>query len=175
MSAPYLAEIRIFAGNFAPVNWATCDGQLMPISQNNALFSLIGTMYGGDGITTFGLPNMRGCSPMHSGQGAGLSQRNLGETAGVQNVTLIQNQMPQHTHTVRVSTATDHLAIPTANTWGSGQRGMGNVYAPSGASNVQMSPSGTSFAGSSLPHNNLQPYLVLTFIIAQAGIYPSRN
>jgi microcystin-dependent protein len=175
MSSPYLAEIRIFAGNFAPYGWATCDGQLLPISQNNALFSLIGTMYGGDGQTTFALPDMRGRGPMHFGQGVGLSSHNQGETAGAQNITLIQQEMPQHTHTVQVSTATDHLSIPTGHTWGSGQRGMGNVYAPSGASNVQMNPVGTSFAGSSLPHNNLQPYLVLTFIIAQLGIYPSRN
>jgi microcystin-dependent protein len=176
MSSPYLAEIRIFAGNFAPHGWATCDGQLLPISQNTALFSLLGTFYGGNGTSNFALPNMQGRGPMHFGQGAGLTQRVIGETGGEQNVTLIQTEMPQHTHTVQVSTATDHLASPNGNTWGTGQRGMGNVYAPSSpGNNVQMDPFGTALAGGNLPHNNLPPYLVLTFIIAQVGIYPSRN
>lgn len=176
MATPFLAEIRMFTGNFAPVGWAECNGQLIPITQNTALFSLLGTFYGGDGKSTFALPNMQGCAPMHFGQGPGLTPRDLGETAGEQTVTLLQTEMPAHSHTVQVSTATDHLANPNGNTWGSGQRGMGNTYAATNASNnVQMDPFATSIAGGNLPHNNMPPFLVLTFIIALQGIFPARS
>ena len=175
MAAPFLAEIRIFTGNFAPYGWATCDGQIVPISQNTALFSLIGTYYGGNGTSTFALPDLRGCAPLHPGQGPGLSLYVIGQTGGSQTVTLLQSEMPAHTHTAQASTDTDHLASPAGNAWGTGQRGMGNVYAPTSANNVQMDPLATSIAGGNLPHNNMPPFLVLTFIIAQQGVFPQRS
>ena len=182
MSAPFVAEIRIFAGNFAPTGWALCDGQLLPISQNTALFSLLGTTYGGDGKSTFALPNLQGSAPMHPGQGAGLSLRDLGETGGEQNVTLITSEMPAHTHIMQASgtqgTATtasgNLLAMATAT--GSGKQGGASnitMYSTS-AVNTNMNPFGTSIAGGSLPHNNMPPYLGLTFIIALQGIFPQR-
>jgi microcystin-dependent protein len=174
MANPFLAEIRIFAGNFAPTGWATCDGQLLPISQNTALFSLLGTTYGGDGKSTFALPNLQGSAPMQSGQGPGLSLRDLGETGGEQTVTLLQTEMPAHSHGVQASTTPDQTN-PANNAWASGQKGFGNVYAPSGANNVQMSPAAMSTTGGNLPHNNMPPYLCLTFIIALQGVFPSRS
>jgi microcystin-dependent protein len=174
MANPFLAEIRIFAGNFAPTGWATCDGQLLPISQNTALFSLLGTTYGGDGKSTFALPNLQGSAPMQSGQGPGLSLRDLGETGGEQTVTLLQTEMPAHSHGVEASMTPDQTN-PTNNAWASGQKGFGNVYAPSGANNVQMNPLAMSTTGGNLPHNNMPPYLCLTFIIALQGVFPSRS
>jgi microcystin-dependent protein len=174
MANPFLAEIRIFAGNFAPTGWATCDGQLLPISQNTALFSLLGTTYGGDGKSTFALPNLQGSAPMQQGQGPGLSLRDLGETGGEQTVTLLQTEMPAHSHGVQASTTPDQTN-PTNNAWASGQKGFGNVYAPSGANNVQMNPLAMSTTGGNLPHNNMPPYLCLTFIIALQGVFPSRS
>ena len=173
MSNPFVAEIRLFAGNFAPNGWAICDGQLMPISQNTALFSLIGTLYGGDGKSTFALPNFQGSAPVHQGQGPGLSLRDLGETGGEQSVTLLSTEMPAHTHTVQGATA-GGLATPVSNAWGSARRGFGNLYSASSANNVQMSPFATTIAGGNLPHNNMPPYLCLTFIIALVGIFPAR-
>ena len=176
MSNPFVAEIRIFTGNFAPVGWATCDGQLMPISQNTALFSLLGTTYGGDGKSTFGLPNLQGSAPMQQGQGPGLSLRDLGEMGGEQTVTLLQTEMPSHSHTAQVSTGTDHTSAPTNNAWGSGQRGMGNVYAPrTPQTSVQMNAFAISVAGGGQPHNNMHPYLALTFIVALQGVFPARS
>src|SRR5215467_10980193 len=129
MSAPFVAEIRIFAGNFAPTGWALCDGQLLPISQNTALFSLLGTTYGGDGKSNFALPNLQGCAPMQAGQGAGLSLRDLGETAGEQQVTLLQTEMPAHTHGALGSTGSDQTS-PANVSWGSGSKfGGGDIYA----------------------------------------------
>jgi len=174
MSNPFVAEIRIFAGNFAPTGWALCNGQLMPISQNTALFSLLGTTYGGDGKSNFGLPNMQGSAPMQSGQGPGLSLRDLGETGGEQTVTLLQTEMPAHTHAVQAST-TGGLPSPTNNAWASGLKGHPGSYAASGSGNVQMGPVGTSIAGGNLPHNNMQPFLALTFIIALQGVFPPRS
>jgi|SRR5579862_1773234 microcystin-dependent protein len=174
MSNPFVAEIRIFAGNFAPTGWALCNGQLMPISQNTALFSLLGTTYGGDGKSNFGLPNMQGSAPMQSGQGPGLSLRDLGETGGEQTVTLLQTEMPAHTHGVQAST-TGGLPSPTNNAWASGLKGHPGSYAASGSGNVQMGPVGTSIAGGNLPHNNMQPFLALTFIIALQGVFPPRS
>jgi microcystin-dependent protein len=166
----------MFASNFAPHGWAACNGQILPISQNTALFSLMGTFYGGNGTSNFALPDMQGNAPMHRGQGAGLSERVIGEIGGEQSVTLLQTEMPNHTHSVQVSTDTDHLASPVNNSWGSGQRGMSNVYAPSSpGNNVQMNPFATSVAGGSLPHNNMPPYLVVMFIIALVGVFPARN
>jgi microcystin-dependent protein len=178
MSNPFLAEIRIFTGNFAPTGWALCDGQLLPISQNTALFSLLGTTYGGDGKSNFALPNLQGCSPMQAGQGPGLSLRDLGETAGEQTVTLLQTEMPSHSHAAvaTTDTTTSPNASPANNIWASGQKGFGNVYTPSvSGQNVQMSPFGTSIAGGSLPHNNMMPFLGLMFIIALQGVFPARS
>ena len=176
MANPFLAEIRIFTGGFAPKGWASCDGQLMPISQNTALFSLLGTTYGGNGTSNFALPNLQGCAPMQAGQGPGLSLRDLGETAGEQTVTLLQTEMPAHSHTAQGSTGSDQTT-PVNNAWAAGAKlGGGNLYFPSTpASNVQMSPFGTSISGGSLPHNNMPPFLGLTFIIALQGVFPARS
>jgi microcystin-dependent protein len=172
MSNPFVAEIRIFPFNFPPKGWAFCDGQLLPISQNTALFSLLGTTYGGDGKSNFALPNLQGSAPMHPGQGPGLSLHDLGETSGSDTVTLLQSEMPAHTHGVQASTSPDQLT-PVNNAWASGQKGFGNVYAPPG-NNANMSPAATSPAGGSQPHNNLQPYLTLNFCIALQGVFPPR-
>ena len=175
MSNPFLAEIRIFTAGFAPKGWAQCDGQLMPISQNTALFSLLGTTYGGNGTSNFALPNLQGCAPMQAGQGPGLSLRDLGETAGEQTVTLLQTEMPAHGHTVQAASDTTQFT-PVGNAWGTGQKGFGNVYAASNPqTNVQMNPFGTSIAGGSQPHNNMQPFLGLMFIIALQGVFPARS
>lgn len=175
MSDQFVAEIRIFPFNFAPKGWAFCDGQILPISQNTALFSLLGTTYGGDGKSNFALPNLQGCAPMQQGQGPGLSLRDLGETAGEQSVTLLQTEMPAHTHGVLAASATDS-GSPANCAWGSGQKGFGNVYATLPPSpNVQMNPFGTSIAGGSLPHNNMMPFLGLNYCIALQGIFPPRS
>src|SRR5437588_180634 len=175
MSNPFVAEIRIFAGNFAPKGWAQCDGQLLPISQNTALFSLLGTTYGGDGKSTFALPNLQGSAPMQAGQGPGLSLRDLGETGGEQTVTLLQTEMPAHSHSAR-ATSTTNQASPATNVWASGQKGFGNVYTGSSPqTNRQMSSFATSIAGGNLPHNNMPPFLGLTFIIALQGVFPARS
>jgi len=176
MSNPFVAEIRIFTGNFAPKGWALCDGQLMSISQNTALFSLLGTTYGGDGRSNFALPDLQGSAPMQAGQGPGLSLRDLGETAGEQTVTLLQTEMPAHSHGVQASGGTTQ-PTPVNNAWGSGQKGFGNVYAASNTpTNVQMNNTvGTSIAGGNQPHNNMPPFLGLTFIIALQGIFPARS
>jgi len=174
MSSPFVAEIRIFGFNFAPKGWAFCNGQLMPISQNTALFSLLGTTYGGDGISTFGLPNFQGSAPMHQGQGAGLSLRDLGESAGEQTVTLLESEMPAHAHGAQAYPNAGGQG-PTNNAWsGANQRGI-SEYTPSSAQNVQMSPLALSVTGGSLPHNNMMPYLVLNFCIALQGVFPSRT
>ena len=173
MPDPFVAEIRIFAGNFAPTGWATCNGQLMAISQNTALFSLLGTFYGGDGKSTFALPNLAGSAPMGQGQGAGLSQRLLGEQGGEPFVTLLTSEMPFHTHFVQAINQIGEDRIPGPTEALSISTGM-NLYKPSGTSTL-MSPQATSVTGSSLPHNNLQPYLAMTFIIALQGVFPPRG
>jgi microcystin-dependent protein len=175
MSNPFVAEIRVFPFNFAPKGWAFCDGQLLPISQNTALFSLLGTTYGGDGKSTFALPNLQGSAPMHPGQGPGLSLHVLGENAGSDTVTLLQSEMPAHTHTVQSLSAGDGVNSPQNNVWAGGGRGAPPTYTTSTANKVNMSPSGTSVSGSGLPHNNLQPYLTLNFCIALQGVFPPRQ
>jgi len=176
MSNQFVAEIRIFPFNFAPKGWAFCDGQLLPISQNTALFSLLGTTYGGDGKSNFALPNLQGSTPMQQGQGPGLSLRDLGEQSGEQNVTLLQTEMPAHTHTALGSTGSTS-ASPVGNAWASGAKlGGGNIYTPSvPANNVQMNPLALSISGGNLPHNNMMPYLTLNFCIALQGIFPPRT
>src|SRR5262249_11741754 len=147
MSNPFLAEIRIFTGGFAPKGWAQCDGQLMPISQNTALFSLLGTTYGGNGTSNFALPNLQGCAPMQAGQGPGLTLRDLGETSGEQTVTLLQTEMPAHSHTAQGAPAGGQPS-PKNNDWGQAGKGLGFLYAPSGAqTNTQMNPLALSISG----------------------------
>jgi len=184
MTNPFVAEIRIFTGNFAPKGWALCDGQILPISQNTALFSLLGTTYGGDGKSNFALPNLQGASPMQAGQGPGLSLRDLGEVGGEQTLTLLQTEMPAHSHTLQgFSTAFGGGADPTNAAFAKTRwfqdntnKGMVASYnAPSPQNNVQMHPFGVSIAGGNLPHNNLQPFLGLTFIIALQGVFPPRS
>ncbi|HEY6305353.1 MAG TPA: tail fiber protein [Candidatus Angelobacter sp.] len=175
MSDQFLAEIRIFGCNFAPVGWALCNGAILPISQFTAVFSLLGTQYGGNGTSNFALPNLQGSSPMNAGNGAGLTPRVQGETGGEQTVTLLQTQMPAHSHSAQGSSGSNQ-ASPAANAWGSGQKlGGGKIYAPSSANNVQMNPAALSPAGGNLPHNNLMPYLTLNFCIALQGIFPPRS
>ena len=171
MADPFLAEIRIFPFNFAPKGWAFCDGQLMPISQNTALFALLGTYYGGDGKSTFALPNLQGCSPMHPGQGQGLSERFLGEEGGEESVTLLISEIPIHTHAMMTVDGDPAESSDAAgNTLA---RSSLNVYTP--AANLSaMAPETLTPAGGSLPHNNLQPYLVLNYCIALQGIFPQR-
>jgi len=172
MSDPFVAEIRIFGFNFAPKGWAFCNGQLLPISQNTALFSLLGTTYGGDGKSTFALPDMQGNAPMQPGQGQGLSLRDLGETSGVETVTLLVSEMPSHPHTLNCSIDDADLRIPSPARSMAKSSG-GNMYAPANG-NQMMAFQALPPAGGSLPHNNLQPYLTLNFCIALQGIFPQR-
>jgi len=171
MSDPFLAEIRIFAGNFAPYQWATCDGQLMAISQNAALFSLIGTYYGGNGTSTFGLPNFGGSAAIAAGNGTGLTPRVIGEQGGETTVTLLTSEMPLHNHPMMAHGAgSGGLGSPQ----GAALAQSGSIYAPKGNTS-QMAPQAISPAGSSLAHNNVQPFLMLTFILCLSGIFPPRN
>jgi microcystin-dependent protein len=183
MSNPFLAEIRIFTGNFAPKGWALCDGQVLPLSQNTALFSLLGTTYGGDGKSNFALPNLQGMAPMQAGQGPGLSDRVLGEPGGTQTVTLLATEIPSHTHSL-MGTAVDGTGASATNgvlaktRWfvDSGNKGTVSQYNSVNQSQmVTMSPQSTSIAGGSQPHNNMMPFLGLTFIIALQGVYPPRT
>jgi len=173
MADPFVAEIRIFPFNFAPTGWATCDGQLLPISQNTALFSLLGTTYGGDGRSTFALPNLGGSAAMHPGQGAGLSQRFLGEQGGSDFITLLISEMPLHTHTVFASGEDANDDDPPNAAWASSV-GI-SMYQPAANINSTAAPQALTPAGGDLPHNNLQPYLVLNFCIAMQGVFPPRT
>ncbi len=175
MSEPFIAEIRIFAGNFAPRGWAFCNGQLLPIAQNTALFSLIGTTYGGDGRTTTALPNLQGRAPMHPGRGPGLTARRLGQRGGTETVTLTDAQLPNHTHTARVSLDAATFGSPN-NTRVIG-RGSGrfDAYYSGTGTQVDMQSNSLSETGGDQPHSNLQPFLAMTFIIALVGLYPSRG
>jgi microcystin-dependent protein len=183
MSDPFVAEIRIFPFNFPPKGWAFCDGQLMPISQNTALFSLVGTFYGGNGTTTFALPDMQDNAPMHPGQGPGLSLHDLGETGGTPIVTLLQTEIPIHTHVPQVSTAAatsnqgTNMVVGAAR-YDDGQGTTGDVSTFSANVTkplVQLSPFALAIAGGGLPHNNMQPYLTLNFCIALQGVFPPRG
>lgn len=174
MSDQFVAEIRIFPFNFPPTGWAFCDGQLMPISQNTALFSLLGTYYGGDGKSTFALPDMQGNSPMQSGQGQGLSDRFLGEMSGVESITLLQSEIPLHTHTVGTMTDPANLQIPGPDR-ALARSVNATAYQSNTSANLQMmAPQSLAPAGGGLPHNNMQPYLTLNFCIALQGIFPQR-
>ena len=170
MSDPFVAEIRMFGFNFAPTGWAFCNGQLLPISQNTALFSLLGTTYGGDGKSTFALPDLQGSVPIHPGQGQGLSLYDLGQTGGTSAVTLLTSEIPSHSHSF---TATEEIVNEnnvTNNFFGAGE----SRYAPPAAI-TQMAPQALPPAGGDLPHNNLMPYLVVNFCIALQGIFPPRS
>lgn len=172
MSNPFLAEIRIFGCNFAPVGWALCDGQILSISQNAALFSLLGTTYGGNGTSNFALPNLQGSTPLGQGQGPGLSLRDLGEIGGEQAVTLLTTEIPAHTHAPTCDAGMGDQYGPVWNFWATDAGGNDEYGAPG---NAVMAGGAVGTAGSSQPHNNLQPYLVLNFCIAMQGIFPSRG
>ena len=173
---PFVAEIRIFPFNFAPAGWAMCNGQLLPLSQNTALFSLLGTTYGGDGKSTFALPNLLDNVPMHPGQGPGLSLHDLGEEGGTPFVTLLQSEIPAHAHNVGRATATSGDSItPVASVWATSAAGRGQaaLYQPP-PPNSPVNNMSLGITGGSLPHNNMQPYLALNFCIALQGVFPSR-
>ena len=173
---PFLGEIRIFAGNFAPQNWALCNGQLLSIAQNTALFSILGTNYGGDGRVTFGLPNLQGSVPMDQGNGPGLTPRVVGETGGTPAVSLDNATMPAHSHTFGGQSVLGTLNTPGGN-YVAGNRTVFAYLAPNVAgTNLQpMNPQAVGAAGSSVPHNNMQPYLCINYIIALAGVFPPRS
>lgn len=174
MADPFVAEIRIFPFNFAPRGWAFCDGQILPISQNTALFSLLGTTYGGNGQSTFALPNMEGNAPMHPGQGKGLSLHDLGETGGTQFVTLLESEIPSHSHSLgAVGGFNGTNNDPTNEVPAKGDAGL-LPYTPSGPA-LTMALQAIAPAGGSLPHNNMQPYLTLMFCIALQGVFPPRT
>jgi microcystin-dependent protein len=168
MAEPFLSEIRLFSFNFPPKGWAFCNGQLLPINQNQALFALLGTTYGGNGQTTFGLPNLQGCVPIHAGNGHG-----LGEKAGASSVTITQQTMPQHIHVLNATSASGNSAIPGSSV---GLATSTNYEQYRGATNlVPMNPGSVTNVGGSQPHNNMMPYLVLNYCIALQGIFPSPN
>jgi microcystin-dependent protein len=169
---PFVAEIRIFPFNFAPKGWAWCDGQLLPLSQNTALFSLLGTTYGGDGKSNFALPDLQGRAPMHPGQGPGLSLHDLGETGGSETVALLESEIPSHSHTVHASAQDATTRIV------SGQQpatGIGVSLYAAGPGDTTLAPTALTPAGGDQPHNNMQPYLTLNFNIALQGVYPPRT
>jgi microcystin-dependent protein len=175
MADPFVAEIRIFPFNFAPKGWAWCDGQLLPLSQNTALFSLLGTTYGGNGKSNFALPDLQGRAPMHPGQGPGLSLHDLGETGGSETVTLLESEIPSHAHAMRAANeaATTNAPAGTliARAFGRGN----NTFTTSTNNLVTMAPEALAPAGGDAPHNNLQPFLTFYFSIALQGVFPPRG
>ena len=182
MADPFVGEIRMFGGNFAPLGWALCDGQLLSISSNAALFSIIGTFYGGNGTSTFQLPNLQGIVPMHQGQGPGLTPRVIGETGGEPAVTLNTNELAAHNHPMHARAVdgqtgtpgtTTALAKPTPATNPAYQTSLGSPIQQLNAASV--SSAGGTQGGGAAPHNNMQPYLVVNFIIARRGVFPTRN
>ena len=172
MAEPFLAEIRLMSFIFPPKGWALCNGQLLPINQNQALFALVGTYYGGDGQTTFALPDLRGRGPIHAGQGPGLTNHPQGEQGGTETVTLTVAQMPAHTHAPAASSAAGTSSHPNGNVWAASSTS-DNQYA--GTSNTTMNPATIGVAGGNQPHDNRQPVLAINFIISLEGIYPSPN
>ncbi|MBD2679859.1 MULTISPECIES: phage tail protein [Nostoc] len=179
MTIPYIGEIRMFGGNFAPTGWALCNGQLLAISENDQLFALIGTTYGGDGQTNFALPDLRGRAPIHQGTGTGLSPRIIGQSIGAEAVTLTTDQLPQHNHSLTANTDSNPGVItatdksPADNVPATGTVEM---YARPSDPLVSMSPNAIApFVGGSQPHYNIQPYLAINFIISLQGLYPSPN
>ena len=173
MGQPYVGEIRMFAGNFAPAGWAFCAGQLLPISENETLFQLIGTTYGGDGQSTFALPDLRGRIPIHQGQGPGLSSHTIAESSGVENVTLTVNQMPAHPHAFMGTASNASVANP-ANAVVAAPSTI-DLFRPATAPTANLAANALEMAGGSQPHDNLQPYLCVSFIISFFGIFPSQS
>jgi microcystin-dependent protein len=174
MADPFVAEIRIFPFNFAPRGWAWCDGQLLPLSQNTALFSLLGTTYGGNGNSNFALPDLQGRAPMAPGQGPGLSLYDLGQQSGTETVSLLESEIPNHSHTLRVAPDEGDLDTPTPNRAFARSSG-GFAYTANASGLVSMSNQMLAPAGGDAPHNNLQPYLTFYFCIALQGVYPPRS
>jgi microcystin-dependent protein len=174
LADPFVAEIRIFPFNFAPKGWAWCNGQLLPISQNTALFSLLGTTYGGDGKSTFALPDLQGKAPMHPGQGPGLSLHDLGETGGSETTTLLESEIPSHSHGVSANVNPANLAAPSPLR-SLARSAPGTAYKASPQADSTFAPEALAPTGSSLPHNNMQPYLTFYFNIALQGVFPPRT
>lgn len=180
MADAYIGEIRMFAGNFAPYGWALCNGQLLPITQNTALYSILGVQYGGDGKTTFALPNLNGRAPMHQGNGAGLTPRTVGEQTGSSTVTLLQNEIPAHTHPPQAVNSPGSTGTAPGNYWAQapktgrpGSQTQKPLY--ESQPNVAMNPNALGVSGGSQPHNNMQPYLTQNFIICLRGEFPPRG
>lgn len=175
MADPFVAEIRIVGFNFAPKGWAFCDGALVPLSQNTALFSLLGTIYGGDGKSTFALPNLQGRAPMMYGQGPGLPLYDQGQTGGSETVTLLNSEIPVHTHTMQANGLPASASL-AASGYALARSSGGLAYdGPGTGESVTMAPQTLSVSGSDFPHNNLMPYLTLNFVIALQGVYPPRQ
>ena len=175
MADPFVAEIRIFPFNFAPKGWAWCDGQLLPLSQNPALFSLLGTTYGGNGKSNFALPDLQGRAPMHPGQGPGLSLHDLGESGGSETVSLLESEIPIHTHSLMTAIQDfGDLGAPAADRAIS-KSGKGSGYKANPQANAMMAPETVAPAGGDQPHNNMQPYLTFYFCIALQGVFPPRT
>lgn len=172
MADPFVAEIRIFPFNFAPKGWAFCQGQILPLSQNTALFSLLGTMYGGDGKSNFALPNLQNSIALHAGQGPGLSPYTQGETGGTETVALLTSEIPSHIHQAKCSTTDGNDYGPAGDFWAPDVTG-NPQYGATG--DVTMAPDAVGAAGSSQPHNNMQPYLALNYCIALQGVFPPRS
>ena len=175
MSSPFVAEIRIFGFNFPPTGWAQCNGQILPISQNTALFSLLGTFYGGNGQSTFALPNLQGNTPIFWGQGPGLSLYDLGQTGGSENVTLLQSEMPVHSHSAGAQNVALGGTVAPSPTATLNRPASGNLFTSTTTPVVNMAFQAIAPSGSSLPHNNMMPYLTLNFCIALQGVFPPRG
>jgi microcystin-dependent protein len=174
MATPFIGEIKMFSGNYAPNGWSLCNGQLLAINQNQALFSLLGTTYGGNGIETFALPNLQCCVAIHQGQGPGLSPYSMGQITGAATTTLTSNNLPLHSHSLSGSSAAGTTRIPGPSLALANVGHNHNIYDNSGSA-VELATGSIGVSGSGTPISNLQPYLVITFIIALEGIFPSRN
>ena len=175
MSDQFLGEIRAVGFNFAPAGWALCTGQILSIAQNSALFSLLGTQFGGNGTSTFALPNLQNAAPMAQGAGPGLTPRVMGETGGEVSVTLLTSQIPAHNHAARAGTPSSTGTPGPTTSFGAGGRGKAVIYSPGTATLVTMNPAAVNLAGNSLPHNNMPPYTAVNFVIALQGYYPTRS
>ncbi len=171
---PYIGQITMVAFNFAPRNYAMCDGQIMSIAKNTALFSLLGTTYGGNGQTTFALPDLRGRAPMHEGQGPGLTDRSLGEMSGTETVTLISSEMPMHNHLAEATSQVGGAQSPIGQFWAA-EGGGGATFTYIETANGTMNPNAIGVTGGNQPHNNMQPFLVINFVIALYGVFPPRS
>ncbi|HEX4007812.1 MAG TPA: tail fiber protein [Acidobacteriaceae bacterium] len=175
MANPFLGEIRVFGFNFAPVGWALCNGEVLPISQNTALFSLLGTYYGGDGRTTFALPNLQGRFPINQGTGIGLSSRSIGETGGSATVALTVSELPVHTHLVNCVSKAGNVSSPAGAAFAETPGGKPDAYAPATWPKTKLSAAAVANTGGGQPHENRPPYLVLNFCIALQGVFPARS